>query len=294
MKFSMLLSLIMLPFTFLWQSGGNVNEAFESGTVEIALRKIGHDILLQAGDSTSRVLPIEQVNEYTYHIKFDKPFSFSPDSLVASIDQTFANYGVNQKYLVNVVSCSDDAVIYGFGMFGKISSPFANNDTLSNEMVPCKGRDQESQCYYVKIIFEQGTKANYLMLGVPFLLLFIPLLLWLYKRNDNQILDVIAEEEPLLRIGNYTFYPIKNELLIKDDLISLTFKESKLLEILAANPNVVVSRDDLQKLVWEDEGVIVGRSLDVFISKLRKKLDQDPRLAIVSEHGKGYVLRVDA
>ncbi|MBK8635534.1 MAG: winged helix-turn-helix domain-containing protein [Saprospiraceae bacterium] len=83
-------------------------------------------------------------------------------------------------------------------------------------------------------------------------------------------------------------------MLINDDLISLTFKESKLLEILAANPNVVVSRDDLQKLVWEDEGVIVGRSLDVFISKLRKKLDQDPRLTIVSEHGKGYVLRVDA
>ena len=50
----------------------------------------------------------------------------------------------------------------------------------------------------------------------------------------------------------------------------------------------------LQKEIWEDEGVIVGRSLDMFISKLRKKLEADPNIKIVVIRGKGYKLEISA
>jgi len=62
--------------------------------------------------------------------------------------------------------------------------------------------------------------------------------------------------------------------------------------ILALSPNEIIERSRLQKEVWEDEGVIVGRSLDMFISKLRKKLEVDPNINIVVIRGKGYKLEV--
>ena len=61
-------------------------------------------------------------------------------------------------------------------------------------------------------------------------------------------------------------------------------------QLFAESLNQLISRDELQKKVWEDNGVIVGRSLDTFSSKLRKKLSVDERLKIVNIHGKGYKL----
>ena len=72
----------------------------------------------------------------------------------------------------------------------------------------------------------------------------------------------------------------------------LTPKESKLLHILSLSPNVVIDRSILQKEIWENEGVIVTRSLDMFISKLRKKLDKDASITIVNIHGVGYKLEI--
>ncbi|WP_341837298.1 helix-turn-helix domain-containing protein [Chitinophaga pollutisoli] len=65
-----------------------------------------------------------------------------------------------------------------------------------------------------------------------------------------------------------------------------------MLHIFALTPNVTISRDRLQKEIWEDEGVIVGRSPDMFISKLRKKLDPDPTVKIAVIRGKGYKLEI--
>ena len=62
------------------------------------------------------------------------------------------------------------------------------------------------------------------------------------------------------------------------------------MSILAANCNKPVKRQQLQKQIWEDEGVIVGRSLDMFISRLRKYLKNDASLKIENLRGEGYQL----
>jgi DNA-binding response OmpR family regulator len=59
-------------------------------------------------------------------------------------------------------------------------------------------------------------------------------------------------------------------------------------------PNEAIERNRLQKEIWEDEGVIVGRSLDMFISKLRKKLEPDPTIKIAVIRGKGYKLEISS
>jgi DNA-binding response OmpR family regulator len=71
---------------------------------------------------------------------------------------------------------------------------------------------------------------------------------------------------------------------------SLTTKESQLLRLLASRGNQLVKRGEILKSIWGDDNVFNGRSLDVFISKLRKYLSSDPSVEIKSVHGQGYKL----
>ena len=98
-------------------------------------------------------------------------------------------------------------------------------------------------------------------------------------------------EKQAFQIGNTLFDPKNRQITIFGVATELTPKENKLLRIFADSPNVIIERSRLQKEIWEDEGVIVGRSLDVFISKLRKKLDNDGSIQLVNTHGKGYRLQ---
>ncbi len=95
----------------------------------------------------------------------------------------------------------------------------------------------------------------------------------------------------VIPVGSYKFHRDKQYLEYNTEQIKLSEKESKLLYILATKPNSLIERSVLQK-VWEDEGVIVDRSLDMFISKLRKKLQTDPTVRLVNVHGKGYKLEI--
>lgn len=74
--------------------------------------------------------------------------------------------------------------------------------------------------------------------------------------------------------------------------ISLTHKEAKLLRLFCVHRNQVIERDLIQKAIWEDEGYFVGRSMDVFISRLRKMFRHDPCISIQTIHGIGYKLHV--
>jgi DNA-binding response OmpR family regulator len=72
--------------------------------------------------------------------------------------------------------------------------------------------------------------------------------------------------------------------------VELTGTEMRILKIFAASPNTVIERSRLQQEIWE--GVIVSRSLDMFISKLRKKLEIDSSVKIEVVRGKGYIMKV--
>ena len=74
--------------------------------------------------------------------------------------------------------------------------------------------------------------------------------------------------------------------------ISLSKKECELLAIFVVQPNSIIKRDELTKRVWEDQGVFVGRSLDTYISKLRKILKDDASLKLTNVHGVGYKLEM--
>jgi len=79
-------------------------------------------------------------------------------------------------------------------------------------------------------------------------------------------------------------------LIYKGDIIELSSKETDLLFLLFNHKNKVMTRENILQIVWGDEGDYIGRTLDVFISKLRKKLAKDPNVKIVNVRGIGYKL----
>jgi two-component system response regulator VicR len=93
------------------------------------------------------------------------------------------------------------------------------------------------------------------------------------------------------KIGRYSFDFQKLTLALDGQLQTLTFREAEVLKYLADRPDQVIKRDDLLKAIWGDNDYFMGRSLDVFISRLRKYLSQDTDIKIDNIHGVGFRMR---
>ena len=92
------------------------------------------------------------------------------------------------------------------------------------------------------------------------------------------------------KIGSYEFDTKKQTLVRGDKVQDLTTKESELLNLLCAHANDVLLRDDALKAIWLDNNYFNARSMDVYITRLRKHLQEDENVRITNVHGKGYRL----
>jgi DNA-binding response OmpR family regulator len=100
------------------------------------------------------------------------------------------------------------------------------------------------------------------------------------------------EEKTVYNIGNYIFNAETQELSIDGRIIKLTTKESELLLLLCQNMNNVLDRNFALKKIWLDKSYYNARSMDVYITRLRKHLSEDPRIEIMNIHSKGFKLIV--
>ena len=107
------------------------------------------------------------------------------------------------------------------------------------------------------------------------------------KRTAATPLEMSAKK---IVLGTITFDSTNQTLVHGSKTSRLTSKESELLALLAAHVNAAVDRSEILSTVWGDDTYFNGRSLDVFISKLRKHLSVDPSVEIKNVHGKGYKL----
>ncbi len=96
--------------------------------------------------------------------------------------------------------------------------------------------------------------------------------------------------QDVFQIGKYKFDTQKQQLSEGDEVVKLTTKESELLKLLCNNANKVLERNFALKTIWVDDNYFNARSMDVYITKLRKHLKDDPSVEILNVHGKGYKL----
>ena len=99
--------------------------------------------------------------------------------------------------------------------------------------------------------------------------------------------------EEVFSIGTFSFNFTNLTLSHANGSKILTHKEAEVLRLLSENKNRVLKREEILKAVWGDDDYFLGRSMDVFISKLRKYLKDDPNVQIVNYHGVGFRLEVN-
>ena len=275
----------IFPFLLVAQETGNKKH------MEVSLRMIGHEVLLLSGDSTSRILPIVEENEQ-YRIQFEKEFELNPDELVQIVRRVAMDSDLPQNYFVEVEECETGDVVYSY----------ENNVYDSLKVIPCEARSLPKACYVLvftsqeelglsAILYNDGEidKNNhstnnglvFILLSLLIFAILITFYFWKKKQkvNPNYII-----------LGQFQFDKINAQLILKEQRIELTSKEADLLILLYQTVNQTVEREVILNVVWGDEGDYVGRTLDVFISKLRKKLEADPKIKIVNVRGVGYKL----
>ncbi|KQB99818.1 helix-turn-helix domain-containing protein [Pedobacter sp. Hv1] len=274
----------LLCLSVIWVAFGFTSrDDFDMAKQEILLRKIGHEVLLQAGDRTSRVLPVKKIAENEYQIRFEQELTFQADSLVKIISSALSKDKIDHNYIVNVLNCGGNDVIFGYAI--------SKNE--KDNIIACSGRVQPKACYVIDVKFQNSgitdLQKGYLVGGLP-LLAFVGLIFLRSGKTGKDKSEPHSIEGEGFKIGDTLFDAKKRLLITSTATTTLTAKENKLLLIFAQSPNAIIERSRLQKEIWEDEGVIVGRSLDMFISKLRKKLEIDPSIQLINIHGKGYRL----
>mgnify|MGYP001016577571 FL=1 len=100
-----------------------------------------------------------------------------------------------------------------------------------------------------------------------------------------------VEEEPdELTIGKFTFFPKIRHLDLNGDVVRLSPKESDLLKMMIAHRNQLLPRSKALLKIWKEDNYFTGRSMDVYVAKLRKYLRPDERLRIENVHGEGFRL----
>ena len=294
---SLFLALICMCFyQKMWSNSGPSGEH-----LKVAMRMIGHELLLASGDSTSRVLPITK-EEDRYKIRFASAFSFEPLLLSHVVDSIVKESRIASAYIVEVKDCDSGHVVYSYEVGQK----------NKGDMIPCQGRSQAEGCYIVLLRIlapfhppDAGNSNTAAINGAPdekkyqgafnpailssvFIGFVISLLL---VRNIKK--RSLKNGTHLIGIGSYLF-DHKNMTLVKGSIKQhLTGKESDLLQLLYVHLNSTVDRDVILNEVWRDEGAYIGRTLDVYISKLRKKLGSDPAINIVNVRGVGYKMTLD-
>ena len=274
---------ILLFLSWMFSPSNKKNEDF-SERVKVSLRDVGNQLLLSNKDTTSLILPVTKLDDFTYRISFQNQLSFEPSNLVDIVDKSFKKAELSNYYRVEVLQCSDNEVAYSFEI----------KNEIEKDIIPCKGRILPSSCYIIKLKFTNKAASffNKNLFLVGFILLLIIFLLD-YKFSKKKTKELSVEDKnEATKIGSFQFYPEQNKLVKQATEISLSKKECELLAIFVANPNQIIKRDELTKRVWEDNGVFVSRSLDTYISKLRKKLKEDTSIKLTNVHGVGYKLEV--
>lgn len=257
--------------------------------VKVAMRMIGDQLLLHSEDSTSRVLAVKKLDD-RYLIEFEEEFDFDPEDLIDIVDNVVQKTNIATGYLVEVEDCNEALVIYSYELL----------ESTNKVNIPCRKRAQPKGCYrlYFTILDysdmnnsstsellppSETSKKDYIIISLFIGLTIIIIGAILYFLRKRKKLNT-----ELLPIGSYLFDKKGMMLTLKKKVVELSSKETDLLFLLLSNENKTLEREYILKVIWGDEGDYIGRTLDVYISKLRKKLENDPSLKIINIRGVGY------
>lgn len=256
-----------------------------SDKVNLALRRTVHRLLAQSGDSTSTIQPVEQGVPGVWTIRLERPFNYR--ALADMLQESFARHGITASYDVALLDCSDNVLLLGY----------TKSDLTENNDPPCGTREQTGQCYILSVTFPSPPDNPRRWYWWGLVLAGLPLVYWLFRKKRNSPPAAAPRPEApgpaAIAIGRSAFDAANQTLLVAGERHKLTYREAKLLQLFCQHPNQLLERDFILQSVWADEGILVGRSVDMFVSRLRKLLRADTSVRLANVHGVGYRLEVE-
>ncbi|MEQ8469717.1 MAG: winged helix-turn-helix domain-containing protein [Marinoscillum sp.] len=239
--------------------------------------------LYEAGDTISEKVVVEKKSANYFFVQTNTPAtSETVDSL---IQKAFSARNITMDYEIGVYNAEDDTLIH-------VTQIKSSNPT------PLKDLRIEADGVQKNFAVMFPSRSNFLISQAdiwPFLVFLILLIAWLsvqwtpYFANQKSS-EPQSKTEILLGNSRLDFH--NQNLTVDNTTFQLTYKENQILKLFFENPNQVVERDVFLKDVWEKDGFFVARSMDVFISRVRKYLSNDKSIRIENLRAIGYRLVV--
>ncbi len=176
-----------------------------------------------------------------------------------------------------------------------VKMPITDGFTLAQEI---RSRDPHMPIIFLSAQAEKDYRIKGLTLGAddymtkPFSMEELFLRIHAVLRRTVAQQQHRRESVPWHELGRYRFNPVSRELHLHTAVRKLTGTEARLLEMFLESPDGVIDREPALKRVWGDDDGMRGRSLNVYVSKLRRYLKDDPDIEILNVHGTGYRLVV--
>ncbi|MEL6732252.1 MAG: winged helix-turn-helix domain-containing protein [Bacteroidota bacterium] len=256
------------------------NSKLQEKQAHLAVRSIGDELLKSNNDFRTPVPPVQQVDLETYNLTFDQPIEIDPDKLVG-LSLEFLHAEIARKSIVNVYEGDTDEMVYGFEI-----------DHLEKQNIPCLGRVLAASHYRIEFSFFDDPGIQLLYTNIPAIStasasLFFVFLGFLFRQKKEPVI----QNEQVIQWNGITLDLAYNQVTQGAHEVSLTEKETQILAILFKHGGNLVSREHFIEEVWLKEGIVTARSLDMYISRLRKKTAPLADIQIVNQHGKGYYLK---
>jgi hypothetical protein len=287
--FAVLLLLSILLMQFVWRVSGAEPEKQglpPSDQVNLALRRTAHLLLQEAGDSTSRIPPVEQISQNSWLVRLERNFDYN--QLPALLEASLKQHQVHTPYDVSVVACADSTILLGYSWA----------DLAPDRSVPCQGREMNADCYNLQVTFQLPLTSNshlplagWVFSAALAIALFWLSLKYLVPKPDRRAPTTVSDTS-WVHFGQSRLDVANQRLHCGNEHHHLTYREAKLLHLFVQHPNQILERNTILEQVWADEGILVGRSVDMFVSRLRKLLRADETVQLVAVHGVGYRLEI--
>jgi hypothetical protein len=259
------------------------NDALLAENLNLALRYTGDRLLDLAGDTHSTIQPVRRLDHRTWLLKLERHFEY--DSLPPILHRAMLRHHIPNDYNVAVLRCRDGELMLGY----------VGSDYVKDPGVPCGGRDQEAACLNLKITLldeitpKRADERWYSALGL-FLGLVSAFLFWKNRQKPVREPALMSSHLSVLCQSHFDFH--NQKLWVKGQEKDLTLREAQLLNYFLTHANQALEREQILQDIWGDEDLLIGRSLDVFVSRLRKLLREDEGVRISSVHGVGYRMEI--